>query len=373
MKCLFVTGTRADFGKMKGVITLVNKDTRNYSVKIVATGMHLLAEFGNTIVEIENYFPNQVVSIQGQKYQENMSLGFSRFINGLNLCLESEKPDVVLVHGDRFDALGAAIVASNLDIHVIHIEGGEISGTIDEAIRHSVSKFAHIHLVSNEKSRERVRQLGEDPKYIFVTGSPETDVLLGNDLPSLADVRNRYDIRYKEYAIFCFHPVISERRELERQIVELVEFAESIDDDIIWIYPNNDLGGDLIIDNILSIQKNNIRIFESMRFESYLTLLKNAKVIVGNSSSGVREAPVLNTPCVNIGSRQAGRVRHPLVFDCEITTVALRETYIKALASQKTDNQGGQFGSGGVGVAIKTILDSLRLKEIPIQKTFHGS
>ena len=134
MKCLFVTGTRADFGKMKGLISALSSDESLYSIQIVATGMHLLTEFGSTLVEIENTFPNKVVQIKGQKFQENMSNGFARFISGFNLHLESEKPDVVLVHGDRFDALGAAIAASNMGIHVVHIEGGEVSGTIDEAI-----------------------------------------------------------------------------------------------------------------------------------------------------------------------------------------------------------------------------------------------
>ena len=373
MKCLFVTGTRADFGKMKGLISALSSDESRYSIQIVATGMHLLTEFGSTLVEIENTFPNKVVQIKGQKFQENMSNGFARFITGFNLHLESEKPDVVLVHGDRFDALGAAIAASNMGIHVVHIEGGEVSGTIDEAIRHSVSKFAHIHFVSNEKSKERVCQLGEDPDYIFVTGSPETDVLLGEDLPSLTEVKDRYDIDFEDYAVFCFHPVVSERDDLERQIGELIKFSNSIDENIIWIYPNNDLGGNIIIDHVVSNHKKNLKIFESMRFESYLTLLKNAKVIIGNSSSGVREAPVLDTPCVNIGSRQAGRVQHPLVFDCEVTEQFIMEAYQAAITSEKLHLRKGTFKSIGVAGEIKAILDNLDLKKIPIQKTFHGN
>lgn len=358
---------------MKGLMLSLSNDKNHYSIKIVATGMHLLPEFGRTLVEIENTFPNKVVEIKGQQFQETMSNGFARFIKGFNLHLESEKPDVVLVHGDRFDALGAAITASSMGIHVVHIEGGEVSGTIDEAIRHSISKFAHIHFVANEKSKERVCQLGEDPDYIFVTGSPEMDILLGEDLPSLTEVKDRYDIEFEHYAIFCFHPVVSERVDLERQIGELIKFAESIDDNIVWIYPNNDLGGNIIIDRLASIQKKNLKIFESMRFESYLTLLKNAKVIVGNSSSGVREAPTLDTPCVNIGSRQARRVQHPLIFDCEMAEELILEAYQAAIASKELHVRTKTFGSEGVVSAIKSVLDNLNFKQIPIQKTFHGN
>ena len=373
MKCLFVTGTRADFGKMKNLISTMINDSSRYSVKIVATGMHLLKEFGNTFVEIEDVFPGRVVSIEGQKYQENMSVGFSRFIGGFNSYLEVEKPDVVVVHGDRFDALAAAIVASNLDVHVAHIEGGEVSGTIDEAIRHSVSKFAHIHFVSNGQSGARVHQLGEDPALTFITGSPETDVLLGSELPSLELVKTRYGINFDEYSICCFHPVVNEQDDLTRQINELVEFTEFSGDNFIWIYPNNDLGGSVIIDRLKQVRSDNIKAFESLRFESYITLLKNSRCIIGNSSSGVREAHVLNVPSVNIGSRQSGRVLHPLVFECEFDKQSIAHTYKKAISHVNSLAPTYEFGSGSVVKTIKAVFDSLNLEDIPIQKTFHGS
>ncbi|MDC3247595.1 UDP-N-acetylglucosamine 2-epimerase [Gammaproteobacteria bacterium] len=372
MKYLFITGTRADFGKMKNLISKIIKTNSNDSVEIVATGMHLLPQFGNTIVEVESIFPGKVKAIDGQRYQENMSLGFARFIVNFNHHIEKNIPDIVIVHGDRFDALGAAIVASNLDIHVIHIEGGEVSGTIDEAIRHSVTKFSHVHLVSNKSSKARVEQLGENPAYTFVTGSPETDVLLGSDLPSLESVRLRYDINFDTYNICCFHPVTSEKDDIPRQIKELVEFAEKSNENFIWIYPNNDIGGTDIIKRLKLIKSNRIKVFESLRFESYITLLKNSKCIIGNSSSGVREAHVLNVPCVNIGSRQSERVKHSLIFECNTDIESIRSAYENAINSSSLSEPVREFGSGNVVKNIKEILDNLNLEEIPIQKKFHG-
>ena len=369
MKYLIVTGTRADFGKLKGLIKKLDSDHGD-EVVIIATGMHLLEEFGQTVIEIEKLFPGKIKRIEGQKFQENMSIGLSRFIKNFDFLLKAEEPDLVIVHGDRFDALGASIVASNRSIHVLHIEGGEVSGTIDEAIRHSVTKFSHIHMVSNETSRNRVIQLGENPERTFITGSPETDILTSSALPELEYVKNRYEITYSEYSIFCFHPVTSEYQEISTQIKVLISFAESIDENIIWIYPNNDAGGSIIIKELQKINNPQIKIFDSIRFENYVTLLKNSKMIVGNSSSGVREAPVLGVPCLNVGSRQQGRVQSELVHETKIDIECLMRSY-ELIKSSKPTNSDRQFGEGDVADKIIKIIKGLDLNSISIQKTFY--
>ena len=369
MKYLIVTGTRADFGKLKGLIKKLDSN-HDDEVVIVATGMHLLKEFGETVIEIEKIFPGKIKNIEGQRFQENMSVGFSRFIKNFDYLIESEEPDLVIVHGDRFDALGASIVASNRSIHVLHIEGGEVSGTIDEAIRHSVTKFSHLHMVSNETSQKRVIQLGENPEHTFITGSPETDVLTSSELPDLEYVKNRYNITYPEYSIFCFHPVTSEYQQISSQIKVLTTFARLINENIIWIYPNNDAGGSVIIEELQEIDDAKIKIFDSIRFENYITLLKNSKMIVGNSSSGVREAPVLGVPCLNVGSRQQGRVQSDLVYECEIDLDCLVKTY-ELIEKTKSTNSDLQFGDGDVANKIMDILKSIDLNSIPIQKKFY--
>ena len=240
---LFVTGTRADFGKIKSILLGMSDAVNDFDVELVVTGMHLLSEFGNTKYEIDKFFSGRKYEVEGQRFQENMTSGFARFSLGFLDVLKVSKPDFVVVHGDRFDALGAAIASSNEGIPVVHIEGGEVSGTIDEAIRHSISKFSHVHLVSNEIAKKRVAQLGEDIGHIYVTGSPETDIFFSDNLPTLEATKLYYDIDFEKYAIFCFHPVTTEFDSLEQQISSLISFASSTELGIIWIYPNNDKGG----------------------------------------------------------------------------------------------------------------------------------
>ena len=370
MDYLFVTGTRADFGKLKPLIKILSKKSSK-KVVIVATGMHLLKEFGDTILEIKKSFKGSIISIPGQKFQENMSIGLSRFILNFNNYIKENRANLVIVHGDRFDALGAAIVASNLGIHVLHIEGGEVSGTIDEAIRHSISKFSHVHMVSNEKSKKRVIQLGENPDHIHVTGSPETDILLNTNLPSIKSVKFRYNIKFKKYYIFCFHPVVTELEEISDQIDTLIKFADYLSQNIIWIYPNNDKGSDIIIERLKNIENKNIRIFDSIRFENYITLLKYSSAIIGNSSSGVREAPVLGVPCINLGSRQENRVISDFIFESEFDLNSLINVYKKMKSTKFKNKHDRQFGEGNVAKKIFKILDNIKLENIPIQKKFH--
>lgn len=369
MRYTFITGTRADFGKLKNVINEL-KVNRENKINIVATGMHLIKEFGQTGLEIKKLFPNYYIPIEGQRFNESMNVGFSRFMVNFEKYLLKSQTDLVIVHGDRFDALGASIVATNNNIHVAHIEGGEVSGTIDEAIRHSVSKFSHLHFVSNDESKKRVLRLGENPNHIHITGSPETDILLSSNLPTKKETFLRYDIDFDKYCIFCFHPVTSELKNTKSYIREIIEFAKLIKKQIIWIYPNNDNGSNIIIEEIKKIISPRIKFFESLRFEHYITLLKNCEMIVGNSSSGVREAPVFGIPCINLGSRQSGRVKSNIIFDTDIDIKKMQEAYEKiSISNSRPKNF--KFGKGNVAKNITEILNKIDLKQVPIQKKFY--
>ena len=371
MNICFVTGTRADFGKLKPLITKLSVEDSGFNVSIVVTGMHLLEQFGNTAMEVEKVFPGKSVHLEGQKYQEEMTFGFARFTRNFGHYLEENEVDLVVVHGDRFDALAAAIVSNSFMTPVAHIEGGEVSGTIDEAIRHSVSKFSHIHFVANEEAHRRVRRLGENPEYIFVVGSPETDVLLGEDLPSIENVRSLYDVEFENYAILCFHPVVNEVEEIEQQLDELEEFILNANNNFIWVYPNNDKGSALIIDRIKKLSNlGNLKSFESLRFECYISLLRNADYIVGNTSSGVREAPVLGVPSINIGSRQNGRVESDLVFNSDIDTDSML-CCLEKIKKMSAGIRSFNFGSGSVSEQIATILEEINIRKLDVQKFFH--
>ena len=194
------------------------------------------------------------------------------------------------------------------NIIVAHIEGGELSGTIDESIRHAVTKLSHLHLVSNDDARNRLIQLGEEEKRIFVMGSPDIDIMLSDRLPSFEEAKKRYDIEFDKYSICMYHSVTTEIQFLKSHIQELVSAMIESRKNYIVIYPNNDLGSDIIINEYEHLKENfHFRVFPSLRFEHFLTLLKHADFMIGNSSAGIRETGVYAVPSIDLGNRQNGR------------------------------------------------------------------
>ena len=306
-KILFITGTRADFGKIKSLISSVEAH-EEMEAYVYVTGMHLLQQFGNTYEEVlkENY--KNVYIAYGTMVTNNMSHNLGNTVTMITGYVENIKPDMIVVHGDRTDALAGAIVGAFNNIAVAHIEGGELSGTIDESTRHAISKFAHIHFVCNESAKTRLIQMGEEESRIFVIGSPDIDVMMSDKLPSLEEAKNRYDINFEEYGIFMYHPVTTEYDSISDKIKCVVKALEESKKNYIVIYPNNDMGSELIINEYARFKDNcRIKTYPSLRFEHFLTLLKNADFIIGNSSAGIREACIYGIPSIDIGSRQQGR------------------------------------------------------------------
>ena len=319
-RLLFLTATRAEFGKLKPLLRAVaNCDDLEHL--IVATGMHLIDRYGRTEIEITRAGFTNLRTFGNDADDAPMDAILARTVDGLGAIVREWKPDMIVVHGDRVEALAGAIVGALNNVLVGHVEGGEFSGTVDELMRHAVSKLSHVHFVANEPARDVLLQLGEQPDTIFVVGSPEVDVMLGADLPSLDDVRTYYDIPFESYALLAFHPVTTEVDDMDRQARELVAAARASGDNFVAVYPNNDAGGRDILGHIDALRSEpRFRIIPSIRFEYFQTLLKHAKYILGNSSSGVREAGVFGTPAVNVGSRQRGRNSSPLIVDVEPTT-----------------------------------------------------
>jgi len=307
-KIVFITATRADFGKIKSLIALLSEN--NFDVYIFATGMHMSEKHGYTVDEIiKEGFKNIYQYINGaSSFDPNDVLAST--ISGFGHYIKIIKPDLIVVHGDRSEAIGGALVGSLSNIPVAHIEGGEVSGTIDEHIRHSISKLSHLHFVANKKAKERLIQMGEKRSNIFIIGSPDLDIMISKNLPTLDEVRSRYNIYFKKYGVVLFHPVTTEVDNLEKQTQVFVDSLIDSNQEYIVIYPNNDLGSDII----LEIYKQKIfghprfKIFPSIRFEHFLTLIKNAHFMIGNSSAGIREAPFYGVPSINVGSRQNGRL-----------------------------------------------------------------
>ena len=299
-KILFITGTRADFGKLKPLINAV-KNSQEYEYQIFGTGMHLLSKYGGTIKEVGRSGFENLFTYMNQVEGEDMEVILANTVIGLSRYLHENKVDLIVVHGDRVEALAGATVGALRNILVSHVEGGEISGTVDELMRHAISKLSHIHFVASSVAEKRLQQLGEDPSTIFTIGSPDVDVLFSNDLPSLKEANHRYGLNFDSFAIAMLHPVTTER---DNQFLHAEVFADSLlecQENFIVIYPNNDNGSEQIFAafNKKLTNENNIRIFPSLRFEYFLTFLKNAKFIIGNSSAGIHEAPIIPVPTID--------------------------------------------------------------------------
>ena len=291
-KIIFITGTRADYGKIKNLIKTLSAQ-KKFEVHIFVTGMHLLKKYGFTknIIIKENKKKSKIFLFKNQSYEDKLDIILSNTINGFSKFLKKIKPDMVFIHGDRVETLAAAISSSFNNFLTCHIEGGELTGTIDEHIRHSVTKLSHIHFVSNNSAKENLLRMGENPKNVFIVGSPEVD-LMKSKLPSIQEVKKRYQISFKNYFILIFHPVTTDLKSLKKDTNLIINTLDKSNNKTIVILPNNDPGSHLILKVYEKNKKNkNFKFIDSMRFEYFLTLLKNAELIIGNSSSGVREAP----------------------------------------------------------------------------------
>jgi UDP-N-acetylglucosamine 2-epimerase (hydrolysing) len=313
-KIVFLTGTRADFGKQKSLINKVKKET-NYQVIIFITGMHNLKKYGYTWEEIKKENYKNIFRFNNQKTNGGMDIILSKTVNGFSKFVKEVKPDLIVYHGDRIEALAGAIVGSLNNILTAHIEGGELSGTIDESIRHSVSKLSHYHFVSNKKSERRLIQMGENKKNIFIIGSPDIDLMYSKNLPTFNEMKKRYKIDFEKYSICIYHPVTTENQYNKKYTDIFFKSLELSKKNYIIIYPNNDTGSDYIFKKINTLKSKRVKKFPSMRFEFFLTCLKHSEFIIGNSSAGIREASYYGIPAINVGSRQQMRERTVNIYD----------------------------------------------------------
>jgi UDP-N-acetylglucosamine 2-epimerase (hydrolysing) len=260
-----------------------------------------------------------------------MDITLSRTIEGFANYIRLISPDLIIVHGDRAEALAGATVGALNNVLVAHIEGGEVSGTVDELIRHAVTKLSHTHFVANEEAAVRLKQMGESTDSIFVIGSPDIDVMLSAKLPSWNSVKKYYDIPFDDFAISMFHPVTTEFDSMDEYAEEYVSALETAADNYVVIYPNNDKGSDFILQKLKRLTENDhFKVYPSIRFESFLSLMKKAKYIIGNSSAGIREAPIYGLPTVNVGTRQDGRTNNTDIIHTSYTSNDVLQGIYKA-------------------------------------------
>ena len=359
-KIVFVTGTRADFGKLKALIQAVH-DHPDYEYTIFVTGMHLLYRYGFTVDEVRKAGFSNIYTFMNQVHGEPMEMVLANTIKGLSRYMHEVVPDMLIVHGDRVEALAGAITGALKNILVGQIEGGEISGTEDELILNAVSKMSHIHFVSNQQAADRLRQLGESGKSIYVIGSPDIDIMLSDQLPSIERVKEYYEIAYEEYGVVLYHPVTTEQYEQRRNAEVLAKALLESNMNYVVIHPNNDTGSDDIMAAFRAFEGNErFRIFPSMRFEYFITLMKNSSFIIGNSSAGVREAPVLAIPSINLGTRQNNRFRYRTILDTEIKKEAIHRT-ISQVAEMSDLKPSNFFGHGK---SVENFMNALQNQKI---------
>lgn len=363
-KICYISGTRADFGLMKNTLQIINKD-KDLDLEVIATGMHLLSEYGNTCQEIYDAGLNVIskvkVELSGISGSQ-MSIALGNQIIGITSTLEKSKPDLVLLLGDRGEMLAGVIASLHLNIPTVHIHGGELSGTVDESVRHAISKMAHYHFTATNNSKDRLIKMGEIKGNIFVTGAPGLDEIRGAQLIPKEVLLEQYGIdRKKPFILLLFHPVVQQTNDINEQVAIIMESLLSCNIQILALMPNADSGGKVISSKLKRYQEQQkIKTAAHLPRLNFLSLVSEAEVLVGNSSSGIIEAASLGTPVVNIGSRQNLRERSNNVVDVSIEKSQIISGISKAISLNKSLFK-NVYGDGESSKRIVNLLKGLDL------------
>ncbi len=376
-----MTATRAEYGLLKTIIkTLISDGT--FNIKVVATAAHLSPEFGLTYQEIEDdgiKIDRKIETLLSSDSPSAISKCMGLTMIGFADYFAETKPDAFMVLGDRYEALAATCAAFNARIPIIHLYGGDTTeGATDEAYRHSISKMAYLHLVSTEEYRKRVIQLGEAPERIFAVGEIGIENAIHTKLLSLKKLSNSLGIELSSnYALGTFHPVTLENNSAEKQIKALLKaLSKNKDMHFVFTKANADVNGRIINETLEEYceKHENFHFFSSLGMLRYLSAVKYAKFVIGNSSSGLIEVPSFKIPTINIGDRQKGRLMASSVICCEPTQSEIEKAVTKALSPEfrmiasKTTNP---YGDGKTSEKIVKIIKRVFSKPIDLKKKFY--
>lgn len=372
-KIVFLTATRADYGKLKILIKNL-QENKNFKIYVFVTGMHNLKKFGSSWMKIQlKEYDNikNVFRFHNQISSDSADIILAKTVTGFAKYTKKIKPDLIVVHGDRVEPLACSAVGALNNFKTAHIEGGEVSGTVDEIIRHSISKLSHIHFVTNKNAKKRLIQMGELSKNIFIIGSPDIDIMMSSNLPPISEVKKHYNIKFENYGIGVLHPVTTDIKKFKKYIKIFVNVMKKSKQQFVLIYPNNDFGSNYIFEEYKKLKTfSNIRLLPSMRFESYLTLLKNSNFIIGNSSSGIMEAPVYGIPTVNIGNRQNNRSKLKTIHNVHFNETKLLKLIDYLFTNKVKYRSQKEFGKGKSFKLFENALNSKNFWKIDVQKTF---
>ncbi len=381
-KIAVITGSRAEYGYLRPLIEKI-KESEGLELLLYVSGMHLLKMYGNTLQEIrkDGHKITRIIdmNIKANNTPFDISVSIGRGVTEFAKAFQDDRPDIVVVFGDRVEPFAAAAAAAPMSIPIAHISGGEVGlGDIDNSLRHAITKLAHLHFTSSSQSEERVRKLGEEEWRVFRVGALSLDILLNEKLLSKKGICKRYNLACKPLILISYHPVTSEfkdaRNQIELVISAALEVANEENMEIVIIYPNAYPGGFQMIRSIKRIAKENkrIHVFANLPQLDYLSLLSNSSVFLGNSSSGIIEAPSLGIPFVCIGTRQKGRERAKNVVDVEYSKNEIVEGIKKALFDREfigvVKRRESPYGDGKASSRIVRVLSKIEIDKKLLEK-----
>ncbi len=374
-KIFIVTERRADFSRFKPIIKLIEKD-KSLRYDLVVTGIHLNKSFGYTKKEIldEKFKIFNEFKIFDKNYHikndgSAMSEALGKVFINLPKIIEKSKPDIILSGFDIAANFALTVCGAHMNIPVAHIQGGEVSGTIDESLRHAMSKFSNFHFTATKETKNRLIKMGEIKKNIFVVGCPSIDALKMEQEEESKIIKKKFNIDIlKDYILIIQHPVTTEIKDVHKQFVETLEALRKIQIQKLFVFPNNDAGSTKII-NLIKRKKFNH--CQTLSLKEYKTLLKNSKALVGNSSSGIHEAATYKIPVLNIGTRQEGRTKSINVVNAKYDRIEIYNSLQKILKQnfkKKLRNLKNLYGDGNSSKKIIKIIKRLKLKNFNTQK-----
>jgi UDP-N-acetylglucosamine 2-epimerase (non-hydrolysing)/GDP/UDP-N,N'-diacetylbacillosamine 2-epimerase (hydrolysing) len=375
-KIAVITGTRAEYGIFKSVLNEIEAKA-GLRLSLIVIGMHLSLEFGHTVDEIERdgfKIAAKIAVLHGEDTKASMAKSIGECLTKAAEALKLIKPDILLVLGDRSEMLVGAVAATYMGIAIAHIHGGEISGNVDEPVRHAITKLAHIHFPATQESAERIIRMGEESWRVHVVGAPGLDLILNERILGSKKVAAKYGLEVSKPVLLVLqHSVVTEADQASDQIRETLEAVKELKHQAVLIYPNADAGGRRMIRVIKEYEKYPfVKTFKSVPHEEYLGLMRLASVMVGNSSSGIIEAPSFGLPVVNIGTRQKGRQRAGNVIDVDYDRKKIVEVVKKALYNrefrEKVKHCRNPYGDGKAGKRIAEVLNEIELGKKLLEK-----
>lgn len=374
-KIMFLTGSRGEWGYIRPILRLIEQRS-DIEYRLVVTNMHLLSAYGDSYKEIQKdgftIHYKIHMSLDGDSYY-TMAKSLGICLTSLPDIIENEKPDWLVLAGDRGEQLMGAIAAGYTYTPVAHIQAGEVSGNIDGMARHAIGKFVHLHLASNEDAKNRLIRLGEEAFRVHNVGAPQLDEMVSADYSKLNDIEKRLCVNLENgYILAVMHPVTEERSHAREQATIFIRALNQLNTPKILILPNNDAGSSDIKYAIQQYKQGEYHIYANLKREDYLGLLKNCACIVGNSSSGLLEAPTFCIPAVNIGNRQNLRFRGNNVIDVAFCEGEILTAVQKAMSPEFHDfllrHKDQPYGDGHSSEKILKLLEETKVDDKLIVK-----